>query len=456
MARIIFHVDVNSAFLSWSAVKKLKEEPGSVDLRTIPSAVGGDVKTRHGVITAKSIPAKKYGVKTGEPVMTALRKCPSLVLVPSDFKTYRAYSAAFIRILEKYAPVVEQVSIDEAFLDMTEADTARFSAPAAAPDDPAARTPAASTADAHAAPDDAASGPASASAPGDFSLWHRAAEAIKNEIRDTLGFTVNVGISSNKLLAKMASDFEKPDKIHTLWPEEVPDKLWPLPIGALFGCGGATAARLSSFGIRTIGDAAHAELSILKSILGDKAGSYIHRSANGISSSRVENREEDAKSYSNETTTAEDITEENYAEFLPPILKRLSGKVASRMQRDGVTALTIGVMAKTSDFRRRSRQLTLHDSTNDPEIIFRTAEQLMQELLLGEEGIFSRGQGVRLVGVSASNLDNGEYRQISIFDMPPPASPAEEKSKMKKARLDDMMKALNRRYGSGTVRKGTR
>ena len=420
MARIIFHVDVNSAFLSWSAVKKLKEEPGSVDLRTIPSAVGGDVKTRHGVITAKSIPAKKYGVKTGEPVMTALRKCPSLVLVPSDFKTYRAYSAAFIRILEKYAPVVEQVSIDEAFLDMTEADTARFAA--TGEDDP----------------------------------WHRAAEAIKNEIRDTLGFTVNVGISSNKLLAKMASDFEKPDKIHTLWPEEVPDKLWPLPIGALFGCGGATAARLSSFGIRTIGDAAHAELSILKSILGDKAGSYIHRSANGISSSRVENREEDAKSYSNETTTAEDITEENYAEFLPPILKRLSGKVASRMQRDGVTALTIGVMAKTSDFRRRSRQLTLHDSTNDPEIIFRTAEQLMQELLLGEEGIFSRGQGVRLAGVSASNLDNGEYRQISIFDMPPPASPAEEKRKMKKARLDDMMKALNHRYGSGTVRKGTR
>lgn len=420
MARIIFHVDVNSAFLSWSAVKKLKEEPGSVDLRTIPSAVGGDVKTRHGVITAKSIPAKKYGVKTGEPVMTALRKCPSLVLVPSDFKTYRAYSAAFIRILEKYAPVVEQVSIDEAFLDMTEADTARFAAT------------------------------------GEADLWHRAAEAIKNEIRDTLGFTVNVGISSNKLLAKMASDFEKPDKIHTLWPEEVPDKLWPLPIGALFGCGGATAARLSSFGIRTIGDAAHAELSILKSILGDKAGSYIHRSANGISSSRVENREEDAKSYSNETTTAEDITEENYAEFLPPILKRLSGKVASRMQRDGVTALTIGVMAKTSDFRRRSRQLTLHDSTNDPEIIFRTAEQLMQELLLGEEGIFSRGQGVRLAGVSASNLDNGEYRQISIFDMPPPASPAEEKRKMKKARLDDMMKTLNSRYGSGTVRKGTR
>ena len=472
MARIIFHVDVNSAFLSWSAVKKLKEEPGSVDLRTIPSAVGGDVKTRHGVITAKSIPAKKYGVKTGEPVMTALRKCPSLVLVPSDFKTYRACSAAFIRILEKYAPVVEQVSIDEAFLDMTEADTARF-------------TPASGCVPATAVP---AGDPPATAVPADAALWHKAAEAIKNEIRDSLGFTVNVGISSNKLLAKMASDFEKPDKIHTLWPEEVPDKLWPLPIGALFGCGGATAARLSSFGIRTIGDAAHAELSILKSILGDKAGSYIHRSANGISSSRVENREEDAKSYSNETTTAEDITEENYAEFLPPILKRLSGKVASRMQRDGVTALTIGVMAKTSDFRRRSRQLTLHDPTNDPEVIFRTAEQLMQELLLGEEGIFSRGQGVRLAGVSASNLDSGAYRQMSLFDMRPPAqppaketpaappaeetpatpaspaeetpatpaSPAEEKRKMKKARLDDMMKTLNSRYGSGTVRMGTR
>ena len=118
--RTIFHVDVNSAFLSWSALKRLEEDPGSVDLRTIPSAVGGDVKTRHGVITAKSIPAKKYGVQTGEPVVKALQKCPQLVLVPSDFETYRRYSHALMEILSQYTPLLQQMSIDEAFLDLTE------------------------------------------------------------------------------------------------------------------------------------------------------------------------------------------------------------------------------------------------------------------------------------------------------------------------------------------------
>ena len=118
--RMIFHVDVNSAFLSWSALKQLEEDPNAVDLRTIPSAVGGDVKTRHGVITAKSIPAKKYGVQTGEPVVKALQKCPNLVLVKSDFETYRKYSHALIEILSRYTPIIQQVSIDEAYLDVTD------------------------------------------------------------------------------------------------------------------------------------------------------------------------------------------------------------------------------------------------------------------------------------------------------------------------------------------------
>ena len=118
--RTIFHVDVNSAFLSWSALKRLEEDPDAVDLRTIPSGVGGDVKTRHGIITAKSIPAKKYGVQTGEPVVKALQKCPQLVLVPPDFETYRKYSHALMEILSRYSPLLQQVSIDEAYLDVTE------------------------------------------------------------------------------------------------------------------------------------------------------------------------------------------------------------------------------------------------------------------------------------------------------------------------------------------------
>ena len=187
----IFHIDVNSAFLSWSALKKLQEEPGSIDLRTIPSAVGGDVKTRHGIITAKSIPAKKYGIVTGEPVIKALQKCPKLVLVQSDFATYKKYSHAFIDILNKYSPRVQQVSVDEAYLDMTGMKSVY--ADLVTPDMP-------------------------------FPIC--VADKIKNEIRDTLGFTVNVGISDNKLLAKMASDFTKPDKIHTLFPDEIEKKGW--------------------------------------------------------------------------------------------------------------------------------------------------------------------------------------------------------------------------------------
>ena len=193
--RTIFHVDVNSAFLSWSALKLLKEDPGAVDLRTIPSGVGGDVKTRHGIITAKSIPAKKYGVQTGEPVVKALQKCPQLVLVPPDFETYRKYSRALMEILARYTPLIQQVSIDEAYMDLT--DRIPF---------------------------------------GDREGALALAKQIRDHVREQLGFTVNVGISVNKLLAKTASDFEKPDRTHTLYPEEVPAKMWPLPIGTLHGC----------------------------------------------------------------------------------------------------------------------------------------------------------------------------------------------------------------------------
>ena len=401
MDRLIFHIDVNSAFLSWSAVKRLEEDSNAVDLRTIPSAVGGDVKTRHGVITAKSIPAKKFGIKTGEPVMTALRKCPDLVLVRSDFDTYRRFSHAFIEILETYGGTVEKASIDEAFLDLTEAaENAVLSGASAA---------ASCTADAAgrgASPTDAAV--------RDYAL--ETAQRIRDEIRTRLKFTVNVGISSNKLLAKMASDFEKPDKTHTLWPEEVPEKMWPLPIGSLFGCGGVSAERLRSFGIRTIGDAAAAELSILQAILGEKAGAYISRAARGISRSPVTSEREAAKSYSNETTTAEDISSQNYAEKVPPILRHLSEKVAARMQRDGVRALTIGVMVKTGEFRRHSRQITLPRSTSDPELILQTASELLHQLTQSEEGLFPRGQVLRLIGVSAANLDDNEFHQIGLFD----------------------------------------
>ena len=420
--RIIFHIDVNSAFLSWTAVKRLAEDPSAPDLRLIPSAVGGDVKTRHGIITAKSIPAKKYGVKTGEPVLRALEKCPGLVLVPSDFRTYRKYSGAFMKILRKYCPAVEKASIDEAYLDMTGAEE-HFRKQI------------------------------DAGQPYPFC----AAEIIKNEIRDTLGFTVNVGISSNKLLAKMASDFEKPDRIHTLWPEEIPEKLWPLPIGDLYGCGPKTAERLTGLGIRTIGDAAAADPGLLTSMLGEKAGAYIRRAANGLSESEVTIVREKAKSYSNETTTPEDITLDNFDSAAVPTFTKLAEKVAGRLHADHVRGSTVFISVKTAGFRRHSRQTGLPAATDDPARIRAAALFLANELLMPPSGLLASGEAIRLIGVGVTGLTDEPFDQIDLFTW------AEEKKKLdaaagkKKARdekLAGMMLKINEKYGSGAIRRG--
>lgn len=434
--KIIFHVDVNSAFLSWSAVKILKDDPTAIDLRTIPSAVGGDVESRHGIITAKSIPAKKYGVTTGEPVVKALQKCPNLVMVHSDFKIYRDYSRKFIRILKTYSQIIEQVSIDEAFIDMTEPVNDMYR----------------SAGDIECTKEEALK---------EFALIM--AGRIKDEIRNTLGFTVNVGVSSNKLLAKMASDFEKPDKIHTLFPEEVRSKMWPLPIGELYGCGKQTSARLSELGMRTIGDVANTDPKLLQDVLGIKQGGYIYQSCNGYGSSDVNPYEEEAKSYSNETTTRFDISFSNYESEMPQILKWLSESVSRRLQRDGAFASTISVSVKTDAFQRRSKQVGIGDSTNDEEIILKTSKRLMDELVLGENGLFAKGYSIRLVGVGASDLDKGEYRQMSLFDLGTQSSNSKGNQNAvindaqraeKQRRLREMTKSIEDKYGEGIIHKG--
>ena len=451
--RIIFHIDVNSAFLSWSAVKKLREDPGSVDLRTIPAVVGGDPGNRHGIVTAKSLPAKKYGIRTAETIASALQKCPGLVIVPSDFHTYREFSHAFLEILRGFTPLVEQASIDEAYMDATAL------LPAGAEVRSAARMLAAQ---------------------------------IRGRIRDRLGFTVNVGISTNRLLAKMASDFEKPDRTHTLFPEEVPEKMWPLPIASLYGCGGRTSERLRTLGIRTIGDAAKAPESVLTDHLGDKSGRYIHRAANGIGRAAVSPVRESAKSYSNEWTTSSDIRQETYeAEYLP-LLRHLCGKVADRLQRDGVYGRTVVVTVKTDDFRRRSAQKQLPDASNTAEDLYDAAVSLSDKLLLGEHGLFAGGAGIRLVGAGVTNLDDGSYRQLSLLDWEPeesmaaPAADSKEDSLQKApagvaadcSKEDSLQKApaaddreapekcerderlrrmealISKRFGKGAVKKG--
>ena len=425
--RTIFHVDVNSAFLSWSALKKLRDAPGSVDLRTIPSAVGGDVKTRHGIITAKSIPAKRYGIQTAEPVVKAPQKCPQLVLVPPDFDTYREYSRKLMDILAQYSPMLQQVSIDEAYLDMSD----RI-------------------------------------APGDREAAKMWARRIREQVKRELGFTVNVGISTNKLLAKMASDFEKPDRTHTLYPDEVPSKMWPLPIDSLHGCGKSTAQKLQLVGINTIGEAAASDPLLLQSILGQKSGAYIYNSANGISRSPVVAEREQAKSISNERTLSEDVDRENYQTNGIPVIRGLAEKVASRMQKKGLSGQTVTFQVKSSEFDRYSRQTSLSEASDRAEEIEAAALMLADRLLNGPDGLFEAGMTIRLIGVGVSKLTQKQIHQMDLFEWADRNLEEEkrkeekrrvtaeenEKRKAKQARLDKMMEMINNRYGTGTVKKG--
>ena len=387
MKRLIMHVDVNSAFLSWEAARRVAQ--GMDDLRLIPSAIGGDREKRTGVILAKSIPAKAFGIKTGEPVAQALRKCPDLVLAPPDFRLYERSSKAFMDICRAYAPAVEKFSIDECFLDMTGTG--------------------------HMYPDPVAT-----------------AHKLKDEIRDALGFTVNVGVAENKILAKMASDFEKPDKVHTLFRGELPEKFWPLPVGELFLVGYATREKLDRAYIKTIGDLAQADLESVQALIGKKLGKLLHDYANGIDDSPVASQPEELKGYGNSTTLEEDVTD---AEAAHSILLALSDSVASRMRADGAKAQCVAVTIRGNDFRDRSHQRKLPDPTDATGEIYDVAKRLFAELWDGWTPL-------RLLGVSLTDLAHGEEAQLSLF---------EDEQKERSRKLDRAMDAIRDKYGADTI-----
>lgn len=392
MDRLIFHVDVNSAFLSWEAARRVRL--GEPDLRLIPSCVGGDPEKRTSIVTAKSVPAKAYGINTGEPISMALRKCPNLVVVQSDFRLYQECSKAFKDICRKYAPVVEEVSIDECFLDMT--GTSKVY------------------------PDPI-----------------KTAHDIKDEIRDTLGFTVNVGIGANKLLAKMASDFEKPDKVHTLLnKEEVETKMWPLPINDLFGVGKASTKRLIDAGIKTIGELAKSEPGFIKMLVGDKAGDHMYALANGIDESPVTDEEREAKSYSVVTTVEENITSYEVAN---QILLGLADSVCTRMRKEGAKAYCVSVKIRSDDFKNQSHQLNLSDATDVTEEVYETSKTLFANLWDGKTPL-------RLMGIALSNISKDEEEQLSLFV-------DEEKEKQKK--VDAAMDSIRSKYGMSKIMRGS-
>ncbi len=394
MNRIVFHIDVNSAFLSWSAVKMLAEG-SEIDVRTIPAVVGGDPNKRTGVVVAKSIPAKAYGINTGEPVSMSLRKCPNLVIVPPDFKTYVRFSRAFKAICREYSPSFEEFSIDECFIDMTGME--------------------------HVYPDIIA-----------------CAYELKNRIKNELGFTVNVGIGSNKLLAKMASDFEKPDKVHTLFTSEIPSKFWPLPVGDLLFLGRSSAEKLQKMYIRTIGDLAHADVKIIQSILGSKAGARLHDSANGIDDSPVEERSREAKSYGHSITVEENVTDYKSADRL---LLVLSDAASSRMRADGLKAGNVSVNIRDTKFKNTSHQRQLDDPTDITKDIYDVARVLLREM-------WQENEPLRLIGVSLSDVQRGEETQLSLFG-------TGTENNEKQRHIDAAVDTIRSKYGKGKILRGS-
>ena len=391
MERLIFHVDVNSAFLSWEAARRVAV--GEPDLRLVPSAIGGDRDKRTGVVLAKSIPAKKYGVKTGEPLAQALRKCPSLQLARPDFRLYERCSKAFMDICRRYAPVVEKFSIDECFLDMSGTERVY--------------------------PDPIAT-----------------AHEITDKIRAELGFTVNVGISSNKLLAKMASDFEKPDKVHTLFSREIREKLWPLPVGELFTVGHSTAEKLMQARIRTIGELAGADVARLQYLLGDKLGQHLHNYANGIDPSPVLAEPEEAKGYSVSTTLAEDVTEREEARR---VLLALADSVTARMRHDGARSECVAVAIRSNDFKTRSHQRRLDEPTDITSEVYRIGCELFDELWDGVTPL-------RLLGLSLTALSRGAPDQISLFS---------DEQREKERKIDRAVDSIRGKFGAGTIVRGS-
>ena len=389
MPKIYFHVDVNSAFLSWSALKAL-QGGSTVDLRTIPAVVGGDEAKRHGVVLAKSTPAKKFGIQTGESLFAARVKCPGLTVVPPDFDFYVKNSKALIQILNDYTPDVEQYSIDEAFLDMTGTE-ALFGPPLTA------------------------------------------AHTIRRRVRRELGFTVNVGIAPNRLLAKMASDFEKPDKVHTLFPEEVPAKMWPLPVGDLFGVGPSAARRLNAWGVYTIGELAAMDRDTAVRLFGTR-GDTLWNYANGREADPLTKQRARDNSYGNSVTMPKDLEKPEQADAT---MLALCDSVGRRLLvgRDGKTARVVTVQLVDNAFRRTSHQTTLPNPTNSTDRLYHVAVELMRQMW--------PARPVRLVGVSAEKTSTDNFEQMDLF--------TDIARLDKQEKLDRTADALRKKFGGAVV-----
>ena len=391
MKKIIMHIDVNNAFLSWTAVLYLRQGM-KIDIRKTYAVIGGDEKARHGIVLAKSNPAKKRGVVTAETLYQAKKKCPNLKVYPPNYNFYKKMSDSMLNLIGKYSPDIEQMSIDECFLDYTPVkhlygDEVEF------------------------------------------------AYKLKKEIYDTLGFTVNIGIGNNKLCAKMASDFSKPYKVHTLYENEVSEKMWPLQVDELFGIGKKTALKLHNLNINTIYDLAHTDSNFLYKYFKNQAYEMI-LSANGKGSDVVISDESIPKGIGNETTLSRNIFNK---EELEPYLLALSENVAIRLRKQKKYASVVVVTLKDKFFKRTSHQKKLVNATNLTEEIYKTSRDILNEMNIED--------GVRLIGVRLDKLSDTSSHQVSLFE--------DLKVREDNNELEKTVDELKEKYGFKVIKKAS-
>lgn len=387
--KIIFHIDVNSAFLSWTAITLLKENKIDIDIRKIPSIVGGNSEDRKGVVLAKSIPAKKYDIKTGEPIAQAMKKCPGLKTFSPDHEVYRKFSNAMFNLLTAYSDYIERYSIDEVFMDMS-----------------AYR-----------------------------SDYMEKAQEIKFRIEKELGFTVNVGIGNNKLLAKMASDFPKKNSIHIIMNDNIKEKMWPLPVGRLFMVGKSAEKKLRELNIFTIGDLANYNLNILRTIF-KSYGDVIYGYANGIDNSEIKIYDEmDVKGIGNSSTTRKDIVSDKEAYRL---ILALTESVALRLRKNNTLCSQVSVSVKNNRFITYSHQKTAVTPTDSTTEIYELAVQAFRECWKKEP--------IRQIGVRVGKLSDNRVYQKSIFD---------DDIIEKKRCLDKTIDQLREKFGDKAIIRST-
>lgn len=386
------HVDANSAFLSWSSAEALKNGE-KLDYRTVPAVVGGDESSRHGIVLARSVPAKKFGIKTAETLYSARKKCPNLLVIPPDYNLYQKYSDAMYEILASYTPIIQRYSIDECFLDYT-ASEKLFGDPV------------------------------------------KVAYEIRSRMKKELGFTVNIGVSVNKVLAKMGSEMEKPDKVHTLWPEEIPDKLWPQEVGELFMVGRRSAAHLNNIGIYTIGDLAHANFDLLLSHF--KSYAYLlHDYANGIDNEPVEDYSEILqKGFGNAETINHNV--KDYDEAHKYLLK-MCEKVAGRLRASGARGSLVGISIRNSDLLWYGRQMQF-------DVYFNSTDEIYERALMLFDSTWQEDP-IRQIGVSVSHLIyEGDEEQLSLFTPDPEGVDC---------LAEEAMDQIRERFGRDSIKRGT-